>query len=398
MFRHISLALAVSSLVAASSLRVLGQVTVTPNPYGSPTTNPFPPGSPPGDLKPGESADATANVTLDAGDNGVTLVQNGDGTFSITKITATASGSTTIRQPANADDDLKNHELGHDMLFKNEYDKNTKRKAEAALGELLGKKFASQADAEKAFNDALAKATNAIKQQMQTLTDKYDKLTHHGDGTGETTDKGKADALKERDNAKPAGQNPQTPNNKGPKGQSNNFHSSLDPGTDTIHFQTATITNPAAPSDPINTRGQLVIQPLIRIGLQSNGTTLLTDGHIQIVDGPTGNLLLDGFLFEAAIMPSSLPGYSQMIQSYLDIPPDLANGISNSINSPLLAQMDAAAAAGTPFDFWFFTNGSLTSPEGAAGDMVIGAAVPEPATILAVLPLAVLVRWPLRRR
>ena len=44
-----------------------GQVTVTPNPYGSPAITTFPPGTPPSDLKPGESADATARATVDAG-------------------------------------------------------------------------------------------------------------------------------------------------------------------------------------------------------------------------------------------------------------------------------------------------------------------------------------------
>ena len=46
--------------------------------------------------------------------------------------------------------------------------------------------------------------------------------------TGAGTNAGITEAKKERDNAKPAGQNQQTPNNTGPKGQSNNFQSILD--------------------------------------------------------------------------------------------------------------------------------------------------------------------------
>jgi len=372
-----------------------GQVTVTPNPYGSPAITTFPPGTPPSDLKPGESADATARATVDAGAEGVMFVPNGDGTFSITKIEATTSGSTTIRQPANAGDDLKNHELGHDTLFKDEYDKNAKRKAETALKELLGKKFNSVQEMQDAFSATLKKAGAAIEQQMQTLSDKYDKLTHHGDGTGAPTNAGITDAKKERDNAKPAGQNAQVPNI--PSGQSSNFHAVID-AADHVQFQgTSAITNPAVASDPINTRGQLVIEPLIRIGLQENGSTYLSDGHLQIVDSVTGNVLLDGFLFEAAIMPSSLPGYAEMIQAYLDIPPALAGGITNSIGSPLLAEMDAEAAGGVPFSFWFFANGSLAGAGGTTGDAVIGA-VPEPGTLLLVIPALVLGLSPMRGR
>jgi hypothetical protein len=86
---------------------------------------------------------------------------------------------------------------------------------------------------------------------------------------------------------------------------------------------------------------------------------LLADVPIKIFDGFTGDTLLDGYLLQVAYMPSTLAGYPGMIQGYLDIPPQWARGIRNTIGSPFLNNLQAASNLGMQTTVWIFPSAPL---------------------------------------
>ena len=134
---------------------------VTPLP--DPTVQPFDPNTPPGDLKPGEKADAKTTVSLSgtfsAGFNNQTqkfFVEDVD--------KVEVSGQTVIRQPNNADDELKKHELGHHTLSKNEYEMRAAKKIADVLCGFKGMMFLG------AGNTFQERAADAEKQRLRLST------------------------------------------------------------------------------------------------------------------------------------------------------------------------------------------------------------------------------------
>jgi hypothetical protein len=210
------------------------------------------------------------------------------------------------------------------------------------------------------------RAKAAIQQQMDVLNGKYDKLTDHGKSG--TTAAGEAGAKAEQAKAPPAGQVPVKPDD-------SKQHSRVqDPGWK--YFYDANdrlilpnhgrINSALFSNDPIINRGYFVVDTMVHVGLQQTGGVLLSDTRMQIVDSVSGDTLLDGFLYQIAYIPSTLPGYAGMIQAYLDIPPASVGGIRNTIGSPFLNGMQAASDTGQATEVWFYAAAPLFDSNGAS--------------------------------
>jgi hypothetical protein len=207
---------------------------------------------------------------------------------------------------------------------------------------------------------------------MGILADNYDKKTDHGLNPTPSANEAVDLVIKERDNAPKAGeQHDVKPDDSKDKGKTTEHGSGMlfEPGRGQFSFGgDLTIVSASDPADTVCGRGIVNIQPLYFIGQQKNGTYLLSDTSLQIFDVQTSNVLMCAYLYELAYMPSSLPGYAGMIQGYLDIPPEIppgyGGGVSNSIGSSFLSDMQAASASGLPTTFWAFTASSLLDAQG----------------------------------
>lgn len=405
------------SLVPATAAAVGADTNVTPLP--DPTVQTFDPNNPPSDLGAGEKADAKTTVSLSGTFS--TGFNNQTKKFFVKDVDPVeVSGQTVIRQPNNADDDLKKHEQGHHTLSKNEYDQRAAKKVADALCGFKGMMFMGAgntfqeraADAEKQaqaeYDRRLKRAKDAIESQMKTLSAKYDSLTDHSKSPTVDTDKGIKEALKERDRAPGAGSNLWRPDRGQPFAMVSFPTLLYDNATDVMTFNDNLLFNAAADAtDPLLGTGEALVGPIITIGPQLNGTVHLSDTTFSIIDSTNGDVLLNAFLFELAYMPSSLPEFPGMIQGYLDIPPPFAaQGLSNTIGSPFLDGLQQASLANETTSFWFYTHEPVFDAEGrpllgeggTTGQLVAGIASPEPGTLslfgLGLLGLAIRRRRP----
>ncbi|OGF09259.1 MAG: hypothetical protein A2W00_07345 [Candidatus Eisenbacteria bacterium RBG_16_71_46] len=397
-------------------------VTVTP--WGPPDTETFDHNDPPGDLPEGENGDAAPDVQWSATAYGGTW-NPGTSTLTITSAgDFTLSGHTNIRLPDNADATLTGHENGHDRLSKDEYDRLAKKKVEDALKGFVGMSFvgtgATDADRLQSAKDQataerdkrMKRAIDAIKQQMDVLNDKYDDLTEHGSSPTVDTPTGETKAKEEQAKAPPAGSAPVEPDPSKQESESHGMRMDFDEPTQKLvcgGFGIIDVTR--TPFDPIYNRGRIALDSLIHVGTQLNGTIRLSDTRLQIIDMQNGDTLMNAYLLEPAYMPSHAPGYTAMIQGYLDVPPAWAGGVRNTINSPFLSGMQAASDAGWPTTAWIYTQAPLFDangepvipPSGVPVTVVLGvgpAAVPAmpPWGVVGGLLLALGVAELLRRR
>jgi len=381
-----------------------GDPTINVAPLPSTTTTTFDPKNPPADLKKNEDAHTEIDVQARGGRFDLT---SSDGTnFTISNIDPIdISGSITIELPTDAPAQLKSHESGHDRLDRFEYNRTALAKATAAFRGFAGMVFKGVgstpqerlADAEKQANAEqnrrLDQAAHGIKDQSNTLGDKYDTLTKSGTSKTESSAQGEADAKKELKLAFAPGSVPLTP------GLTEVYTTigTSDPPTVTYNPLTAQLSFDfhSSPVD-FSTKGGtdpilgalLAASPLQVIGLQANGTMQLATSNFSI--SKDGVDVLQGFVIEAAYMPSTLPGFGGMIQGYLDVPPPFTGaGINNTIGSPFLDSYQSALDDPTTAHlstFWFYTNQPLFDSNGAvlttfsAGVLKVGMAqsVPEP--------------------
>lgn len=403
-----------------------GDVTVTVDPFPAPTVSEFPPNTPPTNppLRPGEAADHGFDMrVLRTSSLPINTVQTGnpDNPFKATvgsdlsyKATVTQN---EIRQPNNAGQDLTDHEMGHSDLTKDEYMRSAKKKVEEAFRGFPGSMYlgatAQEAQQKVAKEERRRKeaAENAIKMQTGILNEKYDKITAHGKGPNATplpgldTETGKTFAKAERDGVL-SGLDSLVPNSHQDYGGINDPISvSLDFDRSSLSFGGDSLLDLAlSPMDSILGRGRVQLDPVIWIGLAENGTVHLSDTTLQIFDNTTGDLLMDAFVFNLYYMPSSLPGFPGMIQGGLDIPPDFAGGIHNSIGSDFLAGMQSASAGGAQTGLWFFPKRGLFDSRGTSqfngesitGTLIIGLPTPEPSTLTLFLVGLVGLAWYLR--
>lgn len=401
---------------------VAADTSVTVQPWGATQTNYFDPAKPagaaadpskPGDL-PGPPVDEKGAPLLKPGEAGAAVYKvdanfryrgsAAGGKVTITGVDAVVSGSTVIYLPSGATQQLIDHENGHDTLYREEYANNAQKKVSQSIANLVGSQYANEADAVAAITSAVKnRGTGSIKQQMDISVAKFDRVTNKGNNdlvdptTGKVVDTPAGIAMTRAEWAKapPAGQAPGKPAENKPQAATapdparvffDQTTSRLSFGGDLDLKYTSTAL------DPITERGLLQVDSLIAIGPLENGGIHLSDTVLRIIDQQSNETLLIAYLLQVAYLPSSLPGFSGMMQGFLDIPPDFAEGIRNTIGSEFLAAMSAASARGEQTSFWFFADqplfdqrgDSLIGQTGVSGSAKIGI-IAEPATLVLVV-------------
>ncbi|MDS4015360.1 MAG: hypothetical protein RKP46_13600 [Candidatus Accumulibacter sp.] len=417
----------ISWLLVVSSRPVLaGDTTVTVEPWGATQTHFFDPAKPagaaadpntPGDL-PGPPVDAQGAPILKPDEAGAAVYKvdasyryrasGAGGKVTITHVDAVVSGSAVIHLPSGATQQLTDHENGHVTLYRDEYLNSAQKKVLQSIANLVGSQYATNAEADAAIKNALkTRGTDSVTQQMDVSVAKFDRVTNKGKNdlldpaTGKPVDTPAGIAMTKAEWAKApaAGRAPGRPADDKPQAATapDPARVFFDPATSKLAFAgDLQIRYASGAFDPITGRGVFQIDPLIAIGPLEGGGTHLSDTEIRIVDEQSGDSLLAGYLLQVACMASSLPDFPGMIQGFLDIPPDFAQGISNTIESDFLARLKSAAALGEQTTFWFFADqplfdgqgNSLIPRAGVSGSMKIGV-IPEAATLLLVFAACV---------
>ena len=196
---------------------------------------------------------------------------------------------------------------------------------------------------------------------LQLISDEYDRLTEHGKSDTVDTKKGVEDVQKKRKKASKSGSTPKQ------QDKSETSAKILDPPEvrydsvlDRLVFEGDMVIDGAAdPLDSLIGRGRVAIAPVIIIGVQEDGAIHLSDTTLLIEDELTGDVLMDAFLLEMVYRDSTLNGFTDMIQGYLDVPPAFAGGTSNTIGSSFLDDIQVAADAGLRTTFWMHTTAPL---------------------------------------
>jgi hypothetical protein len=150
-----------------------------------------------------------------------------------------------------------------------------------------------------------------------------------------------------------------------------------------------------SPLDTILGRGRVEINSMSVIGLRDDGSIHLADTSLQIMDVNTQDTLLKAILYGITYRPSSLPGYAGMMVAGMDIPPDFARGINNTIGSDFLLGIEQIIQAQRPVVFWYYpksaifhSSGAVTIPAGGVdGRLILGTPfpVPEPGSVLSLI-------------
>jgi hypothetical protein len=381
-------------------------VTVTA-PTVSTTT--FPANQPPADLAPGGAGDTRLDVETSGAVISGSTWNSGTSTLTITNVAPIAvAGTVTIRLPDDATQALKDHENGHRDLAIEEYNRVASEMATTALSGLIGSKFVGvgTTDAERqasalaqafaARDVRLDNAAQAIESRAIEINNKFDTLTAHGASATVSTNQGMTEARGERDRALQAGNRARQPAPQGPKaGGVDPPSMTYYPDTQTLEFRllealtSVTIGGLTTSADVLlspSAQTQVAVAPMRIVGIQADGTVLFDPSQLSIT--AFGSRVLQGYLLDPIYMPSSIPGFSGMIQAYLDIPSSFTGeGIENTVGSQFLAVfqnvLDDRTIDVLP-TFWFFTDQVLNvdsqQPVTLAGAMEFGVAVREPAT------------------
>lgn len=412
-FRTAATAASILAICSATSVWA-GDTTVEDYP-DTPTVVEYDPdeGKPAG-VADDEDGLATAEYTTE----GSFGLQNTEDGVAVTNHQTSVGVAATTTLPDDADQDLKDHEAAHHTLFKEEYDANAKKKLDAAMNGFIGMTFTGQGQtqqekqddaaqqAEDEYNKRLDRALAAIAQQGQTVGEKFDKLTEHGTGTSNDTSEGKPldtdagldETRAEKAKAPDAGKQAYIPNQISEPYVLASVGLDVDDATDMISLSgTASIAGGVSALDPV-LGAEISISDLIYIGMLNNGAGLVSDGALQITDPGSGNVLLDGFLFELAFMPSTIDGFSNMLQGYLDVPPIFAGGVDPT-GSEFLSALDATSSDPNNLSMFYYLfddplpmdgDGNLTTTA-LTGTIKIGIApVPVPAGLPLLLAAGVL--------
>ena len=361
---------------------------VVVSPWGPAQETWYDPPNPPINLHPDERGDATVHLgcaastfhgNWDSATHTLTIDGLGD---------VTLSGYTAIRVPGGPGNDpppdLLAHEYGHDELFRWEYEQRARQKMEDALNGFIGMKFvgAGSTDAQRdqdARDQATAeldrrvgRACDAIQQQMQEISDKYDMLTDHGTSQTVNTAQGVAATKAEQPKAPPAGGEGETPDDDKQNSRMDDPQQAFfDASSQRLHFPIGQpIDGAFTPLDPIVGRGRFEIEPMVVIGAQEDSTVLLSDARFRIRDVLNFDPLLDGFLLQVAYLPARPGRHPDMIQAYLDVPPAFAHGVNNTIGSPFLEAMQAADGANETTMVWIYPSAPMFDA-GARGICIV---------------------------
>jgi len=399
----------VRELTVVTAITAIPDVVVNVIPWIDPNITTFDPNHRPPDMDPNLDGDARPRVDSNCSFTGQ---WDANGTYKVNDVNVTIKGHTDIRvcQDANGNPDANvlDHEAnGHNSLNGYVY-QDANKIIEDTFRKFIGKIYVGegntpqQRDAnalQQAQDDAkklMDRAIDAIIQNMDKLGEKFDKLTNGGIGPTEddpnalTTEDGVKKAKEDQEAATKAGEQPEQPDEEheeqsGVDGNESSFF--FDDSEQKLYLNEGQVLSTASnPSDTILGRGEVRIDPIVLVGVQENGTVLLSDTRLKIIDNVNGGALLDGFILEVAYMESTLPGFAGMIQGYLDVPPVWAGGINNAIGSEFLAGIQAVSEAGDcnrlPM-VWFYTDQQLFDeqgdssipPTGASGKLILGVAV-----------------------
>lgn len=336
-----------------------------------------------------------------------TISPPGTGAVTVTDVNATLTGTSTIRVPDshnNEEDSLYKHEYGHHRIAKYEYGKKAKDKLDAAARTVIGKSFPSHAAATTAAQTALNKAIDSIDEQMRLIQTKYDDVTDHGTSTEISANDAYNQITNAKDQAPKGGVARAAPDTTRPWAGVGEPPAAEFVGGN-VHFTgDMRIDQTADPMDPLRNIGIFDLGNMIPIGLNENGTVMLSDANFAIRDA-AGGVLVNGALFEASYGASEVPGFAGMIQASIWIAPQMWGGVDNTMGSPMLGEIATASNAGTLMTFWFLSDQALfnanaepVATSAVTGVIKIGYTVPAPGSI-AMLALGLTTcAWGLRRR
>lgn len=395
------------AVLAIASCPGMAEGGITFNDFpAEPTVEAFPDDSPPTDppIESGEDADCRSGASLSEPEYNY---GGSAGAWTVINVDITVSGISTIRIPQsnnNADDDLYKHEFGHHRLAKFEYTKRARGKVEKAIATLAGKTFATKAAADQAVDAATDTASTLIDAQIGVLFDKYDTLTDHGRKRTPSADAAVGSLVSAKERA-PAGGTARAAVDTGRTWAGSGDPPTVDFIGGDLHFAgNQVIDQTSDPLDPLRNGGQFSIGSMAPIGLDDNGTILLSDAGFDI-NAIGGGSLVTGALFEASYGVSEVPGFAGMIQASLWIAPQMWGGVDNAMGSTMLGEMASASNAGTLMTFWFLSDQALFSATGeplavgaVTGKVRIGYTVPTPGAIMMLALGLTACVWGLRRR
>ncbi len=349
------------------------------------STETFQADKPPKDLLPGEDADTRIVGGVVPADSAKTISV----TWDTARSTLTVKGiypisvfaNITIRLPDNATQNLKDHENGHSTLMTEEYNRVANTITTTAFRGFIGTEFIGTggtdaerrdnafAQAKSAYATRLNNAYQGIYSRIMELNNKYDILTDHAKNPDVNSAQGMTLAKQERDRALQAGNGARQPGPQGPKAGAVDPPSvTYQPDTQDLVFTLdnaltkVTIGGITTNADALVSAGaQVSIAPMKIVGVQEDGTVLFDPSEMTI--NASNSSVLHGYLLDPVYMPSSVPGFTGMIQAYLDIPPSFTGeGIENTIGSDFLSSLqsilDDPTIASVP-TFWFFTDHPL---------------------------------------
>jgi hypothetical protein len=361
------------ALLAATAL-----AAVTTTPWQAPSVEWFNPKFPPPDLGK-DGGDCVGKVEWTGGDP-VGNYSDVDSTYVIISIAdVEVTGGSRIRLPSDADSVLVDHEDTHDRLNKYEYDQRAKRKMEAAIRRLPGRVFKGEGatgllraanaknKARAARDSALGEAVLSINRQMRFLGEVLDIFTEHGTSETCTSTAAESLAMGKWAKAPPAGatQKTQDPTKQQAKGAPVDKFMFLDPEALLAFAGPGTVVETTDPADPILGRGRVTLEPFGVIGPLEDGSTYLSDTRLMILDTPTGDTLLVGYVLEAACVTTGIPGEEGTVQAYLAILPPWAGGVRNTIGSEFLDAMGVASETGEETMLWLHAPLPLFDSTGA---------------------------------
>jgi hypothetical protein len=366
------------AVVILAVLAVAALAAVTTTPWQPPSVEWFDPKSPPPDLGK-DGGDCVGKVEWTGGDP-LGSYSDVDSTYILNSLgDVELTGGSHIRLPSNADSVLVDHEDTHDRLYKSEYDERAKKKMESAIRRLTGRVFKGEGatgllrvanaknKARAARDSALGAATLSIKRQMRFLGEVLDIFTEHGTSETCTSTAAESLALGKWAKAPPAGatQKTQDPTKKKVKGAPVDRFMYLDPDGLLAFSGAGTIVETTDPADPILGRGRVTLEPFVVIGPLEDGSTYLSDTRLMILDTPTGDTLLVGYVLEAACVTTDIVGEEGTVQAHLAIPPLWAGGVRNTIGSQFLGAMGVASETNEETTLWLHAPSPLFDSTGA---------------------------------
>ncbi len=406
--------IAVIVLISLSASFIVAEVTINNKGFAKkPTVVEFPggpPPSPPAGIDLGKH-DAIA-VAWVAVSGGAFKGYMKDGCFNISSMDpVNVEGNTTIYQPDNADQKLKDHEEGHDDLNRFEYDRNAVKKLTAIMDGFDKMKFCD-ADPQKALKAAEAErdkrfraAEQAIINQMNVLGKVYDsnEYTAHNHN-----DMDPGDAVEDiKKHVKELEAKKDTPASgavgravPAPKFPVNPLFQCSDPVA-FIRFRNnwkgAIMWEPPEgmqvnplPSDNLFGRLLIIIDKLLPLGKkdkEKDPKDDFSDAMVVFADVADSNeVYMEAGIFQITLAESDRPEYAYMLHGVLDV---LPKTINNAVGSDWLGVMETAALNGQTCGFWVYFDEPLMDEDGqfiddnamVPAEMIFAPVEAEPGTV-----------------